>query len=235
MSASPAASTRARGCGPAARHCRASDRRGSPRRESRVGSCCRAFALPAATSAAAATPAPARGDRPHGRAAASLASCDRPSFHHGGGTAAAASMPRDSAAPGRAMAPGAAGRRRQPDRAAVAWPPVHTPCRAVSAASIWRRFALWIRQSQRPGREHHQGGTARSRPRAPVARRRSRRGVAGDQHGLAENHLAQQPVEEIAASLLRPQAWRAALVDAERARHASPAAGRSACLPASRW
>ena len=83
-SASPASSIRAPARRRADRHCRASDRRASPRRESRGGPDCRAIASPAATSAAAAAPIPARGGRQSRAEAASLSRCDSPAGSHDG-------------------------------------------------------------------------------------------------------------------------------------------------------
>ena len=45
------------------------------------------------------------------------------------------------------------------------------------------------------------------------------RRVARDQHRLAEDHVLQQPAEEVAAPLFRPQRPRALRIDAEAARH----------------
>ena len=88
-------------------------------------------------------------------------------------------------APDPATAPVAAGRRRQPDRAAASAPSVRSRSGRSRLASISRSLAPRICQSSAPTAATTNSATAKPAARA-MTRRRTAPGLLRHQHGLAE-------------------------------------------------
>ena len=105
-----------------------------------------------------------------------------------------------------------------PDRAAATAPPW---CRRRARCPIARRRCCWPDRvwisAAAPSTATSTASAGGADIQQAIAPDRAR--IARHQRGLAEHDLLQQPREEIAAALLRPQRRRALLVDAEAARH----------------